>query len=185
MASNHLRLAATLFLLVLAGVVHAFDPDPYEESAGASFALHLNPDDQIYGIAVGSGTWITGTPVFGDYFVSLFSNEIENSMYSGVGMTLRIMPHWRVAPFVGGGGSYNYSLSQGSATNSTASVATADEDDLPDRGTSYWAGHAEAGVRVWFCNRLQLLELMLRYTSTSHDGDRDYWLIGISTGAGI
>lgn len=159
--------------------------DDLEEPAGPSFALLLNPDDQIYGIGGGAGVWLRGTPIFGDYFISLFSNEIENAMYSGVGMTLRIMPHWRLAPFIGGGGSYNYSLSHDNSTGTVASPTATGDEAFPDRGTSYWAAHGEAGVRMWFNNRLQLLELMLRFTSTSHEGDRDYWLIGISTGAGI
>ena len=178
-------LVAGLLLCGVGEQLLAFDPAPYEEPAGPSFAFHLNPDAQIYGIAGGSGTWLTGTPIFGDYFVALFSNELEDAVYSGVGMTFRIMPHWRVAPFVGIGGGYNYSLSHGSETNSVASITIQTGEHTADRGTSYWAGHGEAGVRVWFNNRLRLLELMLRYTATSHDGDRDYWLIGISTGTGI
>ena len=184
------RVCAVAVLVCILGdatraVAGSFESDDYEEPAGASFAFLLNPDDQIYGIGGGSGLWLRGTPVFGDYFVSLFSSEIENAMYSGVGMTLRLMPHWRVAPFIGGGGSFNYSLSQGSTTNNVTSPTSTEDEAWPDRGTSYWAGHAEAGVRMWFNNRLQLLEFMLRYTATSHEGDRDYWLIGISTGTGI
>ena len=42
-----------------------FEPEEYEEDAGASFAFLLNPEDDIYGISVGAGTWLKGTPVFG------------------------------------------------------------------------------------------------------------------------
>lgn len=179
-----LALVAVPLLCTAAIYDWSYDPEDLEEPAGPSIALHLNPDDQIYGISGGAGVWLRGTPVFGDYFISLFSNEIENAMYSGVGMTLRIMPHWRVAPFIGGGGSYNYSLSNDNPTGTAASPTQTNDEALLDRGTSYWGAHAEAGVRVWFENRLQLLELMVRFTSTSHDGDRDYWLVGISTGVG-
>jgi hypothetical protein len=176
--------AVVVALLSIATPSRAFDPEPYEEPAGGSFAFLLNPDDQVYGISGGSGTWLRGTPIFGDYFISLFSNEIENAVYSGVGMTIRIMPHWQIAPFIGGGGSYNYSFSHGSTTDSSVTT-TVTTDEWPDRGDSYWAAHAEAGVRVWFSNRLQLFEIMVRKNSTSLEGDRDYWLVGISTGVGL
>ncbi len=173
-----------LIIALLPSFAVAIDTDAYEEPAGGSIAFLVNPDDQIYGVSGGSGVWLTGTPVFGDYFISLFGNGIEDAIYSGVGMTFRIMPHWRIAPFIGGGGSYNYSFSQKTSEEETIAELT-DTDEWPDRGDSYWAAHYEAGVRLWFRNRLQLLELMVRQTSTSLDGDRDYWLVSISTGVGL
>ena len=65
-------------------------------------------------------------------------------------------------------------------------IRQAYEDNyLDDRGDSYWAGHAEAGFRYWMNNRVQLIELSVRYTWSSLDGDRDYWLAAISTGTNI
>jgi hypothetical protein len=164
-----------------------FDREEAEESAGSSFQFFLNPNDDIYGISFGDGTWIKGTPVFGDLFLSLFQNGIEDTWYSSIGMTIRLMPHWTVAPFVGGGGSYNYSLSNRSTNAPPPVVPPADGQLVPvDRGESYWAGHAEAGVRVWMANRVRLLEIMGRYTWTSFEGDgRDYWMVGVSTGTGF
>ena len=52
-------------------------------------------------------------------------------------------------------------------------------------GKSYWGGHAEAGVRFWIPPPVQLLEVYGRYTWTSLQGERDYWLVGISTGVGF
>ncbi|GAF97353.1 unnamed protein product [marine sediment metagenome] len=153
----------------------AFEREDHEEEAGESFAFLLNTEDDIYGISMGSGTWLKGSPVFGDYFLSLFSNRIEDAFYSAVGMTIRLMPHWTVAPFAGGGGSYNFSWAS----------EPSDDDELPDRGASYWGAHVEAGVRVWSGGKVGLVELMGRYTWSSLSGDRDYWLIGLSTRPGI
>lgn len=161
-----------------------FDREDYEEPAGASFAFLLNPVDDIYGISIGSGTWLAGTPVFGDYFVRLFYNGLEEATYSSLGMTLRIMPHWRTAPFVGAGGSYNYSFTRAEANSRDATFVVQGED-ANIAGDSYWGGHVEAGLRIRFASRLQLLEFMGRYTWSSNSGDRDYWLVGISTGVGI
>ena len=156
----------------------------YEEPAGASFAFLLNPADDIWGIGIGSGTWLVNTPVFGDYFVRIFYSGVESNTYSGVGMTLRIMPHWTVAPFVGAGGSYNYAIDQAEVDSSESSCVV-DGKDYSGLGSSYWGGHVEAGVRVRFKSRLQLLEVMGRYTWSSNRGDRDYWLVSISTGVGL
>lgn len=152
-----------------------WDGEQYEEPAGSSFAVILNPSDNVYGAHFGRGLWLKNTPVFGDYFVALFSNGKEDAFYGGMGLTLRLMPHWRVAPFVGAGGSYNWSSKDQSAAQQPA-------DQPPDRGASYAAGHVETGVRFWMTNRARLLEIMGRYTWTALDGDRDYWLVGLGTG---
>ena len=157
-----------------------YNREDYEEPAGASFSLILNTEDEIYGIGMGDGTWLRNTPVFGDYQLSFFSHGAEDSWYSAVAMTLRIMPHWKLAPFVGGGGSYNYSFKR-----REENVLLYDQNTLDDRGDSYWASHAEAGFRLWTANRMRLLELSARYTWSSLEGDRDYWLIGVSTGTDI
>ena len=96
-------------------------------------------------------------------------------------MTIRLMPHWRFAPFAGGGGSYNYSLSQASKTT----PALQEPKEFKDQGESYWGGHTEAGFRILAPGGRMLFELMGRYTWTSLAGDRNYWLAGISVGAGI
>ncbi len=184
-------LLPALAIFLLGGVVSAgsiwddeYDREDYEEPAGASFAFLGNPSDDIWGISFGSGTWLVGTPVFGDYFVRLFYNGLEEATYSGLGMTIRLMPHWRVAPFVGAGGSYNYSFNRAEARSSDSTLVVHGET-YSDTGNSYWGGHAEAGLRIWFESKLQLLEVMGRYTWSSSDGEMDYWLVGISTGVGI
>jgi len=157
-----------------------FNREDYEESAGGSFSFFFNTEDDIYGISVGDGTWLKNTPVFGDYSLSLFSNGAEDSWYSGAGMTIRIMPHWTFAPFVGAGGSYNYSFKR-----REENLIFYEENTIDDRGDSYWGSHAEAGLRVWTKSKARLLEISTRYTWNSLDGERDYWQIGISTGAAI
>ncbi len=170
--------------LFLAGQVFAVDwenfkGEDYEEPAGASFQLLANPQDNIYGIALGDGTWLKNTPVFGDFALSLFSNGIEDSFYSGISMTIRLMPHWRLAPFIGGGGSYNYSWSQSSADDTSSTL------EFEDQGDSYWGYHAEAGLRIRRPDGRMLFELMGRYVFTTLEEDRNYWLAGISVGAGF
>ncbi len=157
-----------------------FNREDYEEPAGSSFSFFLNSEDDIYGISVGDGTWLKGTPVFADYQIRLFSNGAEDSWYSGMAMTLRVMPHWKIAPFVGGGGSYNYSFKR-----REENLFLYEENTVDDRGDSYWGGHTEAGLRIWLNNRVRLLEFSARYTWSSLDGDRDYWLAAISTGTSI
>ena len=179
--SRKLTVVALVLSLVLSSSGSLLDDDkPKEESAGTSFSVFVNGTDRIYGAAFGTGAWITGTPVFGDMFFSGFSNDIEDSSYSGVGMTIRIMPHWGFAPFIGAGGSYNYSLSDktDSSTNNPADPV----DKIEDRGESYAAGHAETGFRIWMSNRVRLFEVLGRYTWSGHGRDRDYWLVGIGTG---
>jgi hypothetical protein len=178
-----LRALSALFLLsALVSSGFAYEREDYEEDAGATFAFLLNPEDGIYGASFGSGTWLKDTPVFGDYFVRIFWNGIEESTYSGMGMTLRIMPHWPVAPFVGGGGSYNLSLAQKS---DEAAVDSRDPDDPPDKGESYWAGHGEAGLRINLTDRTIMLEAAVSQSFISLKGERDYWLLGLTFGTGF
>jgi hypothetical protein len=163
------------------------DAEDKEEPAGSSFMFAANPVDEIYGMTLGMGVWVRNTPFFGDYFLGMFQNGIEDAFYSNFGLTIRIMPHWKLAPFVGAGGSYNYSWSSSTSASEdeTEAAAEPEEDDSADRGDSYWSGHAETGFRLWIDNRLRLLEIMGRYTWSSLGSDRDYWLVGISTAAGI
>jgi hypothetical protein len=166
---------AAMVLTPVGGAMDFSDDQDNEEPAGASCSFQFNPQQDLYGVAIGCGAWIRDTPIFGDYFLDLFSDRIEDAAYSGLGMTIRLMPHGSVAPFVGGGASYNYSLAN-HGTNETTEI----------RGQSYWAGHAEAGIRFWIPNRIQLVELMGRYTwSASKTPDADYWLVSIGVGAGI
>jgi len=165
-----LPLVACVFLVSNALAVDwdNFKGEDYEEPAGASFQLLANTQDNIYGAAFGDGTWLKNTPVFGDFALSLFSNGIEDSFYSGISMTIRLMPHWRFAPFAGGGGSYNYSFSQSSEDDGT----TSDIKEFKDQGESYWGYHAEAGIRVHTPQGRMLFELMARNVWTSLEGDR-------------
>ncbi len=153
-----------------------FDRESYEEDAGTNFILLFSPEHAIYGVGMGGGTWLRGTPVFGDYAARLYWNDIEKGLYSGVGMTLRIMPRWTFAPFAGGGGNYNHAL--------TSEVDEPDPD-FPKRGESYWSWHAEGGVRFWLHERRQFLDLAWRQTWSSMRGERDYTLIVASFGTGI
>ena len=151
----------------------AYNVEDYEEEAGYGMTFFFNPADNVYMLSGESGTWLTGTPIFGNFFLTASYNGIEETAYSSAGMSFRVMPHWCVAPFVGGGGSYNYSFS-----------GEADEydSDIPEQGKSYWAGHGEAGIRIWMQNETVFFEGLGRYTSVALDGDHDYWSIGVGYG---
>ncbi len=149
-----------------------FDRESYEEDAGSSFMLFFSPDEDIYGLGFGSGTWLVNTPVFGDYAVRLYHNGLEKSYYSGIGMTLRIMPRWTWAPFFGAGGGYNHSLSQ----------ERYEDDGRPTRAASYWSGHADAGLRVWSSERSRFHEIMVRQTWNGSAADYALLLIGFGYG---
>jgi len=158
----------------------------YEEPAGPSCAFLASSDGDIYGMSFGEGTWIRGTPIFGDFALSLFQNGKEDALFAGISMTVRIMPHWRLAPFVGGGGSFNYALSSARASGSSASIPA---EVIVENATSgsvdaYWGGHVECGARLWFDSGINLIEAFGRYTWSSVGEESNYLLIGISTGLG-
>lgn len=57
-------LACLTLIMLPAGDAYAFEPEEYEEETGASFAFQLNPEEDIYGLSFGHGTWLRGTPVW-------------------------------------------------------------------------------------------------------------------------
>lgn len=170
----------SVILFSAATAMAEYNREDYEEPAGASFSCFFNTEDEIYGMSLGDGTWLKNTPVFADYQIALFSHGAEDSWYSGMGLTIRLMPHWNFAPFIGAGGSYNYSFKR-----REENPIFYEENTETDQGDSYWGGHSEAGFRFWTKNRVKLLELSGRYTWSSLSGERDYWLVSISTGTGI
>jgi hypothetical protein len=184
---NTLRAAmgiAFCLLLFLAGVGRAgWEAEDLEVPAGEGFLMFVNPVDEVFGFSGNSGTWIRDTPIMGDYFAQLFWNGIEDAVYAGLGLTIRLMPHWGVAPFVGVGGCYNYSLSQ-PASEGTASDNEEDSGGLKDRGDSYWGGYVETGIRFRTSNRWGMFEVLARYTWSSLEGDRDTWIVGVGMGTG-
>jgi len=173
-AKQLLILLSLLTLLLPAAYAYdwsSYNVEDFEESAGAIGCFEFNPAEDIYGISAGDGTWLTGTPVFGDFFLPVFWNGIEDALYAGVGMTIRIMPHWKFAPFAGGGASYNLSLTG------------TDESEFSEtpRGESYWGGHTEGGVRIQTARGFY--EALGRFTwSSSEVEDSDYWTVRIGWG---
>jgi hypothetical protein len=152
------------------------DGESLEEPGGAWFAFEFGPMDSVYGVTGGDSTWIVDTPIMGDFYATTFYNNEEKAIYVGAGLSLRLMPRWKVAPFVGGGGSFNLSA-----------FKTEDEERINrdgkkvNTGENYWAGHAESGVR--FEVDSGFYELMVRYTWSGSDlDDSDYWLFRVSRG---
>lgn len=152
---------AAFFLL--AGQALAWDPEMNEEDAGSSFSLQLNPVEGIYGVAYEQGSWVVNTPIFGQYFITTYYSGLEESLYGGIGMMLRLMPHWALAPFAGVGGSYNYAGWTMDAPN-------------------FFGGHAEGGLRLWFGGRAHFLEGFVRQTYSSINRNHDFWMAGIGYG---
>jgi hypothetical protein len=149
-----------------------FHGEDYEEPSGSYWLIEGDPEGNGYGLGAGSGAWIKGSPVCADYFASFLWNRKEDGLYGVLGITLRIMPHWRIAPFIGGGGTYDAILSRELEITYTPA-----EDEI--KGKTYWGGHAEAGLRIkvaeGFC------ELLGRYTwPTSELEDADYATIRLA-----
>lgn len=161
-----------------------FDGRDMEEPAGSTCSLLAGPDAGVYGVSFGSGVWLKGAPVHGDMWLSLFQNDSADSFFSGVGITVRLMPRWTFAPFVGGGGSFNYAWSSDSPTNSSSAIPAEVVAEAAARGgKSYWGGHAEGGFRLTLDSRIRLVEVYARHTWSSSGSGGEYWLIGLSTGA--
>jgi len=174
-------------LFLIAQVCYGFDEDfdgrDWEEPAGVTCTALVSPEDGVYGVAFGEGVWLKHTPILGDFSISLFKNDNVGALLSGIGMTIRIMPRWKLAPFVGGGGSFNYSFSSSAGSQSGIPAETV-VSVASHAGKSYWGGHAEAGIRLWLDSKIQLVEAFCRYTWSSDGPAADYLLVGVATGVG-
>lgn len=158
------------FALLMVSQVLAYDPEDMEEPDGYTSHVLVNPKDDIYGLGSGHATWIKNMPIYGNYFVEFFQNGIEDATYGSMGLTIRLMPRWRIAPFIGGGGSYNLSLS-GRKVSGTL--------ELKRQGDSYYAGYAMGGLRLLINERQGYVEVFGRQVSSSLSGDRDHWIAGL------
>ena len=130
-----------------------------EEEAGGQASLMGG--GHVFGVTFGSGTRLKNLPVLGDYEGGAFYNADEEGLYASLGMTVRLMPRWRIAPFVGIGGSYNQSMSGETTEMENGREIT--------RGASYLAGIAEAGFRATYPDRF--LDFSLRYALPDLDAD--------------
>lgn len=180
--------AGLSFLAVQSGYADwtDFDGREYEEPAGPSFTVFAGPDAGVYGLSVDEGVWLKGWPVLGNLSISLFQNDGVHSFFSGIGMTIRLMPRGTIAPFIGAGGSFNYAwtTATGGVSPSGIPAESITQEASRGAGESYWGGHAEAGVRFCLESNIRLLEAAGRYTWSSSGADAHYWLFSISTGLG-
>lgn len=117
----------------------ALNAADYEEAAGFSLLGFRDPSGEVYGGGFESGVWLRGTPVFSEIFGHWFANTLQDANYYGIGITVRMMARTAIAPFVGVGGSYNGLTSR---RNEVPAL-------LRPPDNSYWAGHGEAGLRLW------------------------------------
>lgn len=174
------RLSVILFLALSAGAVSAFDdfdPSLYEEEAGLLFNVQVNPGDEVYGIEFSDGTWLVDTPIFGALVLNGLVNEGYDAVQGGIGMIFRVMPHTKVAPFVGGGFTFN------AVSRDEEEGGAYDPDgDGEEEDDVFWAGHAEAGVRIWDAYREKFFELFVRQTWNLEWEDSDYWVGGFGFG---
>ena len=161
-------------LCLLAVSSSAYNVEDYEEAAGMSFSIYGNPHDSIYGIGFEDGTWLTGTPILGVFFVNTLRHDDLDATFGGAGMIFRIMPHWQFAPYAGGGASYNQLFSSNSK----------EQDKLPEdeRIESTWAGHAEAGLRMCLPGGIHFFELYGRQTWSAAEAVGNYWTAGFAYG---
>lgn len=180
-------LAVVVGLSVVAGPAPAFQREDVEEEGGETFALFGNTQDKIYGLSFEKGTWIKNWPIFGDYILSVFKSDKEDTTYGAAGMLIRVMPRTFFAPFVGGGGTYNYSLSSkdNKTTGEETGEATENAGEPADKGDSHWAAIAEAGFRISPLKSVGVFEIFGRYTWPSLEGDREYWVAGFAVSTGI
>ncbi len=164
----------TLFVLLpwVVGDSQAFEPTEYEEWGGLSFRVQRDLDGDVYGLSFQSGVWWVGTPVFGEISGGWLTDRLQDGDFSFVGFTLRWLPRTNWAPFVGVGGNYQ----------SLVSDRERREDPLEHKPRSYWSGHAEAGLRIWFGEARHFLEGLYRQTWTERSGDFDYSWIAIAYG---
>lgn len=173
----------SLLFVCVADFSIGFEPEDYEVPAGSSFSVLINPEDSIYGISYDTATRIKGTPVVGNYFIATFQNGIADSLYSGIGMTIRLLPEWRVKPIIGAGGSYNYCWSSSGKGSEMVGIPAPLMDD-GSGSQSYWAAHVEAGFRIQVTPQKRFLEVTGRYAWNLSEDDSDYWLLVIATGIG-
>lgn len=184
-------LAVMLAALLLAErCTYGFDDDfggsTSEEPAGTSWAALVGPDAGVYGVSFSEGTRLKGTPIFGDLSISFFQNDSAESFFSSIGITIRVMPRWNLAPFVGAGGSFNYAWSSARVSGASSSIPAQVivQEAVRPESRSYWGGHAEAGARLTIESKVRMIEVFGRYTWSSSGLSGNYWLVGVSTGLG-
>ncbi len=176
-AGQYKLIWSVLFCVLSAGVgAQAYDVRDYEEDAGISLVGFRDPDGDVYGGGFESGVWLKGTPVFGEMFGHWLANRLQNGNYYSVGMSLRIMPPSAIAPFAGGGGSYN-------GLTSHRSDRWRDDPEQREADRSYWQGHAEGGLRIWYGpQRARFVEGTYRYHWSSKGSPFNYGWISIELG---
>jgi hypothetical protein len=141
----------SIALCLLPACSPAYNVEDYEEPGGMSFSIQGNSQDSICGISFEDATWLANTPLIGQFFLNTMWHDNIDATFGGVGMIFRIMPHWQLAPYVGGGASYNQLFSSDSEK----------QGDPPEdeKIKSTWAGHAEGGLRVWLRGKVHFVEL--------------------------
>ncbi len=158
--------------LIFGGSAFGYDVRDYEEDAGISISIVREPSGDVYGGGFESGVWLVGTPVFGELFGHWLANRLQDGNYYSIGMTLRLKPRTPVAPFLGGGGSYN-------GLTSDRNRGSRADNSFRDPDSSYWKGHAEAGVRLWYGSGAQFIEGGYRrhWTDSGRAFNYDWWFI--------
>lgn len=176
LSASGARWLVAVLMLWAPGHAPAYTVSEYEEAGGLSIAVVREPDGDVYGGGFESGVWLRGTPIFGEIFGHWLANRLQDGNYYSIGITFRLMPRSNVAPFVGAGGSYN------GLTSERNSVSVFDED-FREADRSYWKGHAEAGLRLWFGSRkVHFLEGSYRQHWTDTGTDFDYGWASIEYG---
>jgi hypothetical protein len=175
---NRFRLLL-LAVCLLPAISLAFDwenynVEDYEEAGGMSFSVQGNSDGSIYGMSFEDATWLANTPIIGQFFLNAMWHDEIDANFGGIGMIFRIMPHWQIAPYIGGGASYNQLFGD--------SAETRDNVREDEKVESTWAAHAEGGVRVWLPGKIHFFEFYGRQTWSEVKAVGDYWTAGFGYG---
>ncbi len=153
----------------------AFEAEDYEEPAGLCFAVYGNPAVGAWSFGFEDGTRLVNTPIMGQAFLTVLRLERSAAWYGGIGMTLRLMPQWRLAPFVGGGGGYYHT-----SANEESAVRPSDPNDIP--AESFWGGIVEGGVRADLPGRSHFFDFSVRHVWNSSNSRLNFVAAGIAYG---
>lgn len=144
----------------------------HEEPGGVH--VGIMGGDGVGGLSAGSGTWLENTWVLGDYEAGMFYSDDEGVMYGSLGMTLRVMPRWSFAPFVGAGGAYNQTFG--------SQITQIENGKEITRGESHFAGIVEAGFRAHY-GEGKFLDLSARQVWPDVDAeDAEYFAVRVAFG---
>lgn len=175
------RLSRMIVAVAAAGITvwavtaTAFEAEDYEEQEGLCFSVYGNPSVGAWSFGFEDGTRLINTPIMGQAFLHALRLRESDSWYGGLGMTIRILPRIKIAPFVGAGGGYYYSW----ASEDRDTVRSNSERVSPE---SFWGGIVEGGVRVGLLDEIHFFDFSVRHVWNGSNSRLNFWAGGIAYG---